>query len=292
MNFVTLSAYAKINLALDVIGKRADGYHELRMIMQSVSVHDTITLERMPCKGVIFECGNKSIPADDGNLAVRAVKLMLMENGIDGGVKITLEKRIPSMAGMAGGSADGAAALIGTDMLFDMKAPQEKLLKLGRSLGADVPFCIVGGTKICEGIGEKMTAIPHIPKYCLVILKPQISVSTPAAFAKYDRMPSPERGDIDGMAKCLEKNDIDGVCKRLFNALEYASGYDEITEAKNKLLSLGADGALMTGSGSAVFGIFKDKQRAEKCCGVLKSCYPFCEVCYPVEKGCEAVSYE
>lgn len=290
MRTVTLFANAKINLALDVLGKRSDGYHELRMIMQSVSIHDVIRLEKAE-SGITFECGGGA-PTDDSNLAVRAAKLMLKENGIEEGMKITLEKHIPSMAGMAGGSADCAAALIGTDMLFDLKTPREKLLNMACSLGADVPFCVVGGVKICEGIGEKMTELPKMPKCKIVVVKPSVSVSTPWAYAKYDGIVSPKKGDFDGMISAFRGGDLGGIGSRLFNALEYAADLPQIKQAKEDLMKCGAQGALMTGSGSAVYGIFEDGEKAKKCAEALKALYPFCEVCDCADIGCEVKEYE
>ncbi len=290
MRSVTLFANAKINLALDVLGKRSDGYHELRMIMQSVSIHDVIRLEKAE-SGITFQCGGGA-PTDESNLAVKAARLLLSESGTKSGVKITLEKHIPSMAGMAGGSADCAAALIGTDMLFGLDTPREKLLKMACSLGADVPFCVVGGVKICEGIGEKMTALPKMPECAIVVVKPSVSVSTPWAFARFDSISSPKKGDFDGMVSAFEREDLGGIGSRLFNALEYAAGLSEIKQAKEDLMKFGACGALMTGSGSAVFGIFEDGETAEKCAKSLKELYQFCEVCKCCDSGCEVKKYE
>ncbi len=290
MRSVTLFANAKINLALDVLEKRTDGYHELRMIMQSVSIHDVIKLEQAE-SGITFQCGGGA-PTDESNLAVRAARLLLEDSGTKGGVKITLEKHIPSMAGMAGGSADCAAALIGTDLLFGLDTPREKLLKMACSLGADVPFCALGGTKICEGIGEKMTALPKMPECAIVVVKPSVSVSTPWAFARFDSITSPKKGDFIGMISAFERGDLGGIGSLLFNALEYAADLPEIKKAKEDLMKFGACGALMTGSGSAVFGIFESGERAEKCAETLKLLYPFCEVCAPVNCGCEVKERE
>lgn len=290
MRSVTLFANAKINLALDVLGKRSDGYHDLRMIMQSVSIHDVIRLEKAE-SGITFECGGGA-PTDESNLAVRAAKLLMEESGITGGVKITLEKHIPSMAGMAGGSADCAAALIGVDLLFGLDTPREKLLKMACSLGADVPFCVLGGSKICEGIGEKMTQLPKMPECKIVVVKPSVSVSTPWAFARFDSISSPKKGDFNGMVSAFERGDLGGIGSRLFNALEYAADLPQIKKAKEDLLKHGACGALMTGSGSAVYGIFEDGGTAEKCADTLKELYPFCEVCAPVNCGCEVKECE
>ena len=290
MRSVTLFANAKINLALDVLGKRSDGYHELRMIMQSVSIHDVIRLEKAE-SGITFQCGGGA-PTDESNLAVKAARLLLEESGTKGGVKITLEKHIPSMAGMAGGSADCAAALIGADMLFDLKTPRKKMLKMACSLGADVPFCTLGGTKICEGIGEKMIELPNMPRCAIVVVKPSVSVSTPEAFAKYDSITSPKKGDFNGMVSAFERGDLGGIGSLLFNALEYAADLPQIKQAKEDLMKCGAQGALMTGSGSAVYGIFESGEAAEKCAETLKELYPFCEVCAPVNCGCEVKECE
>lgn len=292
MDRITLKAPAKINLTLDILGRRSDGYHELRTIMQSVSIYDTLTVEKTNGSGIALSCDRSDVPCDDSNLVIKAAKRFLSEYGLHQGLRFTLQKRIPSMAGMAGGSSDCAAALIGLDMLLGTHTEQKKLIELAASLGADVPFCIVGGCHICEGIGEKLTMLPPMPECCIVTVKPQISISTPQAFKKYDSMPRPERSDLDGLMTAFEQGDLNGIASRLFNALEYASDCEEIALAKKRLADCGALASLMTGSGSAVYGIFTDKAAAEKCRDALKELYGFCEVCKPLRGGCEVIEYE
>lgn len=292
MDSITIKAPAKINLTLDVLGKRSDGYHELRTIMQAISIYDTLTIEKTSGSGMILECDRNDVPCDDSNLVVRAAKAFLSENGISHGLKFKLHKHIPSMAGMAGGSSDCAAALIGLDVLFGTHTDKKKLIEMGASLGADVPFCLVGGCYICEGIGEKLTQLSSMPACSIVIVKPQVSVSTPQAFAKYDSMPSPKRSDFSGIVRAFDEYDINDICSRLFNALEYASSNEDIELAKKRLTEGGALAALMTGSGSAVYGIFADRSAAENCADSLKDIYDFCEVCEPIESGCEIVCHE
>lgn len=292
MKRITLKAPAKINLTLDILGKRADGYHELRTIMQSVSIYDTLTIEKTGGSGIILECDRDDVPRDGSNLVVKAAKAFLTEYGIDQGLRFKLSKHIPSMAGMAGGSTDCAAALIGLDMLFDAHTPLKRLIEIGASLGADVPFCLAGGTHICEGIGEKLTSVRPMPKCGIVIVKPQASISTPQAFSQYDSMPSPERSDFRGIVMAFDEEDLGGICQRLFNALEYASGCREIAIAKKRLADCGAKAALMTGSGSAVYGIFNDHFAAIACAEALKNVYSFCEVCSPLDGGCEVTEHD
>lgn len=292
MNRITLKAPAKINLTLDILGRRSDGYHELRTIMQSVSIYDTLTVEKTCGSDITLSCGRSDVPCDDSNLVVRAARRFLSEHGIKQGLHFTLQKRIPSMAGMAGGSSDCAAALIGLDRLMGTNTDEKMLIEIAASLGADVPFCTVGGSLICEGIGERLTRLPPMPHCYIVIIKPQVSVSTPEAFKKYDSLPLPERSDFGGMLSAFDRGDIASVSARLFNALEYASKCEEIALAKKRLLDCGAIASLMTGSGSAVYGIFTDRTAAEKCRDSLKELYSFCEMCEPLSGGCEVTEYE
>lgn len=285
-NSVTILAPAKINLTLDILGKRQDGYHELRSIMQSVSVYDRLTVTETGCGGFSMICGTEGVPCDGRNLVIKAATAFCEKFGIGGGFEFLLEKSIPSMAGMAGGSSDCAAALIALNRLTGTNASLEKLLKIGKGLGADVPFCLAGGSRICEGIGEILTPLQDMPKCHIVIVKPSVSISTPLAFSKYDSISSPQASDFDGMCKAFGCGDLNGIAKRMFNALEYSSACPEIDRAKDELLSYGAIASMMTGSGSAVFGIFDGKTKAEECFIGLKGRYGFCEICHPVSHGC------
>ena len=286
MDRISVLAPAKINITLDILGRRSDGYHELRSIMQSVSVYDRLTITKTGRDGFEMTCSEPSVPCDERNLVIKAAKAFCEKHGITDGLLFELEKKIPSMAGMAGGSSDCAATLIGLDKMYSTEMTLSELIEIGQKLGADVPFCLAGGTQICEGIGEKLTKLGGMPHCYIVAVKPDLSISTPKAFAAYDSIENPKMSDFRGITEAFEKSDLDGICHRLFNALEYASSCEEIESIKERLISFGASASIMTGSGSAVYGIFKDKAVAEKCCGELSKDYSFAAVCEPTDFGC------
>lgn len=217
-----LKAYAKINLGLDVVRKREDGYHEVRMIMQTVNLYDRIEMDRTEDGVIRTETNLPFVPDGEGNLAWRAAKLLLDEKGIKDGVTIKIRKYIPVAAGMAGGSTDAAAVLVGVNRMFDLGFTKKELMERGVKLGADVPYCIMRGTALSEGIGEILTELPAPPQCHLVIAKPQISVSTKAVYGKLrvNELAPEEHPDIDGMMAAIKNGDLDGVIERLGNVLE------------------------------------------------------------------------
>lgn len=270
-----LKAYAKINLGLDVLGTRPDGYHELRMIMQTVGICDRIVLEKSDCEGIRFSLENPpvrasggdagSVPEGSDNLAVRAAKLLLEEFDIPSGLNIKLWKCIPVAAGMAGGSTDAAGVLCGVNELFRIGLSEKDLMERAVRLGADVPYCILGGTALAEGIGEKLTALPELEDLPLVIAKPDAAVSTKFV---YDHLVIDERTchpDIDGMTEAVRRGDVSGIISRLGNVLETSAvpAFPVIGELKEQMRSAGARGVLMSGSGPTVFGICESRAAAE-----------------------------
>jgi len=269
-----LKAYGKINLGLDVVRKREDGYHEVRMIMQTVNLYDKITMERTEEAGIRTETNLPYVPDDEGNLAYRAAKLLMDEFKLPGGVRIQIRKFIPVAAGMAGGSTDAAAVLVGMNRMFGLKLTKRELMKRGVKLGADVPYCIMRGTALSEGIGEILTELPPAPQCHLILAKPQVSVSTKAVYGKLraNELKLEEHPDIDGMVAAIREGDLDGVVSRLGNVLETVTipDHPEIGEIKRILTENGADGALMSGSGPTVFGIFRDREAAERACEALR----------------------
>lgn len=269
-----LKAYGKINLGLDVVRKREDGYHEVRMIMQTVNLYDKITMERTAEAGIRTETNLPYVPDDEGNLAYRAAKLLMDEFKLPGGVRIQIRKFIPVAAGMAGGSTDAAAVLVGMNRMFGLKLTKRELMKRGVKLGADVPYCIMRGTALSEGIGEILTELPPAPQCHLILAKPQVSVSTKAVYGKLraNELKPEEHPDIDGMVAAIREGDLDGVVSRLGNVLETVTVPDhpEIGEIKRILTENGANGALMSGSGPTVFGIFRDREAAERACEALR----------------------
>lgn len=260
----TQRAYAKINIGLDVLRRRADGYHEVKMIMQTVDIYDELVLERRKEPGIELRMDNSELPSGGDNLICRAADLLFREKKITGGVNISLTKRIPIAAGMAGGSADAAAALRGVNELFDMGYSLTELQALGVGLGADIPYCLAGGTMLSEGIGEILTPLPAPPAAHLVIAKPDINVSTAFVYGNLHADSLAWHPDIDGMIAALQKGDLDGITGRLGNVLETVTvkAHPVIEQIKELLRKQGAENALMSGSGPTVFGIFKEKETA------------------------------
>lgn len=262
----TQRAYAKINIGLDVLRRRADGYHEVKMIMQTVDIYDELVLERRKEPGIELRMDNSELPSGGDNLICRAADLLFREKKITEGVNISLTKRIPIAAGMAGGSADAAAALRGVNELFDLGYSLTELQALGVGLGADIPYCLAGGTMLSEGIGEILTPLPAPPAAHLVIAKPDINVSTAFVYGNLHADRLAWHPDIDDMIAALQKGDLDGITGRLGNVLETVTvkAHPVIEQIKELLRKQGAENALMSGSGPTVFGIFKEKETAER----------------------------
>lgn len=266
MEKIIQRAYAKINIGLDVLRRRADGYHEVKMIMQTVDLYDELVLEKRKEPGIELRADNRELPLGGDNLICRAVDLLFLERKIREGVCITLTKRIPIAAGMAGGSADAAAALRGINELFGMGYSTPELQALGVRLGADIPYCIVGGTMLSEGIGEILTPLPAPPEAYLVIAKPDINVSTAFVYGNLHADRLTWHPDIAGMITALQQGDMDGINDRLGNVLETVTAreYPVIEQIKGLLREQGARNALMSGSGPTVFGIFREKETAKR----------------------------
>lgn len=287
-------ANAKINLSLDVLGTRPDGYHEVCMIMQSVDLHDTLTITKSKTSSIILTCDNNSLACDDTNLIIRAAKALMDEVGVSDGVNIHLNKVIPMAAGLAGGSADAAAALVGINRLMGYGLSVDRLKKIGAQLGADIPFCIQGGTCMAEGIGERLTAISSLPDCHIVLIKPPMDVSTKYV---YDNLSTDEAShpDVSKMRAFIEDNDLAGVSSTLGNILESVTvkKYPEISDITKALKDLGAAGSLMSGSGPSVFGLFYDAETAEYALDELRKRFtasdPCSEymmfVCRPAKEG-------
>lgn len=265
MDRYQMKAYAKINLGLDVVKRLENGYHEVRMIMQTVGICDELDLERIE-QGIELTTDHGELPADENNLVYQAAKLMLEHYGIASGIRIHLKKNIPVAAGMAGGSTDAAATMKGMNRLFDLGAELGELMELGVRIGADVPYCVLGGTALAEGIGERLTALPSVPEAYVLVAKPDISVSTRYVYEHLDAEGITHHPDIDGMVQAIETGSLQGVLERLENVLERVTvtSYPVIDTLKKKMCELGAVGSLMSGSGPTVFGIFTQKKQAEE----------------------------
>ena len=277
-------AYAKLNLTLDVTAKRDDGYHDMLMVMQTVSITDSVVLEQTGEKGIHAACNFRYIPTDERNLAVRAAGAFLDTIGEEkDGILIRMDKTIPVGAGMAGGSADAAAVLRGMNRLYGSRMNRRDLEKLGEQIGSDVAFCIAGGTSLARGRGEVLEDLTPMPDCAIVVCKPGFSISTPGLFRKLDQIGLRTHPDTAGMLSALESGNLKEISMRMFNVFEEVEDrrMRSETEIKHVLLDYGALGAVMTGTGSAVFGVFSDETAAETCAAHLRSEHKFCRVARP-----------
>lgn len=273
MKEITLKALAKINLGLDVIGRREDGYHELRTIMQTIHLHDLLQIRQTRKPGIKIHTNLSFLPVNESNLVYQAAVLLMSEFKITEGVEVNLSKRIPVSAGMAGGSTDGAAMLYGMNRLFELGLSRRELMERGLKLGADVPYCLMRGTALAEGIGEELTQLPPMVKCPVLIAKPAVSVSTKFVYQnlKLDEgLPHP---DIDSLVRAIQKKDFDGVCAHMGNVLEAVTipNYPVIERIKEQMLVSGAAAAMMSGSGPTVFGLFRDEKSAMQALDEMRS---------------------
>ena len=264
MRQIELKALAKINLGLDVLGRRENGYHDVRMVMQSVYLYDDVKIEKKTVPGIELSSNLYFLPTDEGNIAYKAAKILIEEFEIEEGVRITLNKHIPVAAGMAGGSSNAAAVLFGMNRLFSLGLSQKELMKRGVKLGADVPYCIMRGTVLAEGIGEELQVLSAMPKCTVLIAKPPISVSTKVVYEALDSSDIAEHPDIDGLIEALEQGCLKDIASRMGNVLEDVTVpmHPVIEELKQTMKACGALNAMMSGSGPTVFGLFENKMAA------------------------------
>lgn len=279
---------AKVNLSLDVTGKLLNGYHTLESFFQTVGIYDIIDIEVSDGNEISLTCSEPEIPCNEKNIAYKAVKLFKENSGKEFSCKIHIEKNIPSQAGMGGGSSDGAAVLFALNQLLKTDYPIKKMIETGAKLGADVPFFLVGGTAYAEGIGEKLTKAPDYSGRIMLIGKGSEGISTAEAYAKIDSLENPERPQTKLLAEALE-NGGDDAYKYFGNLFEYACELETVKEIKKIMLENGAENSIMTGSGSAVFGVFEDISEAEKCREILRGKGYYSEVCQSVKKSFEIV---
>lgn len=272
MNSIILKGRAKINLTLDVIGKRENGYHDLQMIMQSINLHDTIYIRKTKTKGVRLEANYSWLPTNEKNIAYRAAQLFFEESNIQGGVAIEITKRIPVAAGLAGGSTDAAATLVGMNRLYNTRYSKEKLMEMGLKLGADVPFCIMRGTMLAEGIGEVLTPLKPMPSTYVVLVKPPVSVSTASVYKGLNLETIKTHPDTQAVIKALDEGNVRKIASHMSNVLEEVTipMHPVIQEIKESLIEYGAMGAMMSGSGSTVFGLFNNREAAAKAANYFK----------------------
>ena len=277
MEQIQVKARAKINLAIDVVGKRADGYHELKMIMQSLALHDTITLTKLQGAEIGISSNSTRMPIDETNIACKAAKFMMDTFSLRQGVHIDVYKRIPIAAGLAGGSSNAAAVLCGMNEMFELGLTKDKLAEIGKNLGADVPYCICGGTMLAEGIGDILTPLPQHPKTVVVLAKPHRGMSTPKVFGKFSRERVGEsHPDFATILSGLEASDVDkvscGIMSGMANVLESVTAAERpiINDIKTEFLRNGAKCALMSGSGPTVFAYFANETQANTAVAVLR----------------------
>ena len=276
MDCIKRKAYAKINLGLDVLRRRPDGYHEVKMVMQTVDIWDLLTFQKVDRPGIFLKIDQKELPDGRDNLIYRAAEAILREYAPEGcaeakglkniGIEITLEKRIPIAAGMAGGSTDAAAVFHGLNELFGFGMSLGDMQRIGVKIGADIPYCLMGGTALAEGIGEKLTALTSPPDCHLVVAKPDINVSTKFVYENLHADQLKDHPDIDGMIDAIREGDLGGITDRMGNVLETVTirEYPVIDRIKKMMMKEGAENALMSGSGPSVFGIFKEKETAKR----------------------------
>lgn len=273
MDKIELKALGKINLGLDVLGRRENGYHDVRMVMQTLYLYDNVTLMKTKEPGIELESNLYFLPKDSGNIAWKAANMLIEEFHISGGIKIILNKYIPVAAGMAGGSSNAAAVLYGMNKMYQLGLSQQELMERGVKLGADVPYCLMRGTVLAEGIGEILNPLPPMPKCQILIAKPPVSVSTRAVYEALDSQEIEHHPDIDGIMEGLKKRDLNKIASSMGNVLEKVTMdmHPEIARLKHCMLENGALGAMMTGSGPTVFGIYRDRIAAQKAYEQIKA---------------------
>ena len=260
MRELIMDSYGKVNLALDILYKRNDGYHEIKSIMQRISLRDRLIFEEID-HGFVIESNHSQVPKDETNLVYRAWEKLVAITGENRGIKVIIEKNIPVAAGLAGGSTNGATTLLALNELWDLKLSEDELMKISRSLGADVPFCIMGATALAEGIGEKLTKLKPFSGKHILLCNPGIAISTEHAYSQVEF--SDKRIDIEAMIKAIDADDLKTLAENMGNTMEgpMIEEYPIIGEIKKLMLGNGALGALMSGSGSTVFGLYDDEEK-------------------------------
>lgn len=289
-NSIKVLAPAKINLSLDIVRKRDDGYHDVSMVMQAVSLYDTVTVEENESGEITISCNNPEIPCDERNIVYKAAKEFFKYTKNDlKGLNIDIQKVIPSQAGLAGGSTDGAAVLFALNMLYDTHLKSAQLCEIAQYVGSDVPFCIDGGTQHATNTGTTLKKLVPLPKCYFVICKPEVNVSTKEAYALFDSKTPKGFLYTDEVIKMLFRRDVRGIAPCMFNEFETLMNIDEVNELKKLMRKNKAIGASMSGSGSAVFGMFLSEKHANKCCELLKQSYNEVFVCQPIKNGCKVL---
>lgn len=285
---IEIKAYAKINLMLDIIAGRTDGYHDLFMIMQSVGIYDTVTIENNNSKSISISCNIKDIPCDKKNIAYKAAQAFFAYNRIvDRGIHIDIIKRIPHAAGLAGGSADGAAVIVALNELFKTNLSSDELCRIGVKIGADVPFCITGGTLLSQGIGDVLSKVKPLRQCFIVLAKPDFSVNTGMAYHEFDACGKTHTPDKLGMLCAMQSGDLNQIASKMENVFEQFIEVPNRVSIKEVMRSNHALGVCMSGSGPTIFGIFENKADADRAACELQSLAKDICVCKPVNRGCK-----
>ncbi|NCC87793.1 MAG: 4-(cytidine 5'-diphospho)-2-C-methyl-D-erythritol kinase [Clostridia bacterium] len=283
-----VNAAAKINLMLDILGKSENGYHSLYMIMQSVGIYDTITVDRTNSGEITLSCSNNKLPCNDSNIAVKAAKAFFSNTNCENtGVHIDIQKRIPFEAGLAGGSADAAAVILALDRIFETNLTTKKLVKIGLLVGSDVPFCMQGGTMLALDVGGVLAPLPDLPDCFLVLAKPVQGVSTAQAYAQFDTLSYCRHLDKEGMLRAVVDGDINRICSCMGNVFEQFVEVLDRVEIKRIMRKHNSIGRCMSGSGPTVFGVFTSEEDAQNCASQLKESIKDVFVCKPVDSGCK-----
>lgn len=288
---IKVNAYAKINLMLDIIYRRTDGYHDLFMIMQSIGLYDTVALSQTGSGKITITCDADGIPLDEKNIAYKAADAFFKANKIKNkGINIDIVKRIPHQAGLAGGSADGAAVLVALNRLCKTELSDDELCEIGVKIGADVPFCIKGGTLLAQGIGDVLNKVKPLRKCFILIAKPDFGVNTGKAYSAFDENGKTHTPDKMGMLYAMQSRDLSRICAKLENVFEQFIEVPNKVDIKQIMRSNGALGVCMSGSGPTVFGIFDDRERAQTAAAQLKDYAKDIAVTVPVSRGCKIIS--
>lgn len=291
---LNVKAPAKINLSLDIVGKRPDGYHDVAMVMQAVSLYDTVTVsdevDDNAAQLVAVTCDVEGIPTDSSNIVCKAAEQFFRYTGVKPkNISVDIQKNIPSQAGLAGGSTDAAAVIVALNRMFDTKLNEKQMCEIGENVGADVPFCIVGGTKLAKDTGTTMTKLPPLNKCSILICKPDVNVSTAQAYAMCDSKPPKGYIVTDNVVDMICKRNLRGAAQCLYNEFEAVMQLPQINDIKRTMLKNKALGSCMSGSGSAVFGIFLNEKKALKCKDAMNAEFDKLYICEPVTDGCKIV---
>lgn len=272
MRSISLKARAKINLGLDVLRKREDGYHEVKMVMQTINIYDKIYMKIIEKPEIKIVTNLSFLPTNESNLVYKAIQMLRDEFNIEKGVFANVYKYIPVAAGMAGGSTDAAAAMIGMNRLFKLGLSREELMERAVKIGADVPYCIMGGTALAEGIGEKLSQLKPLKRCSILVAKPDISVSTKFVYTNLKLDENTVHPDMDGVLEAIDSSDVETMAKKMSNLLESVTSvkYPQIEEIKKSMIELGAINSIMSGSGPTVFGIFGNRKEAKKAYKTIK----------------------